>query len=694
LQRPSVKITLNLKFKIKTNVNLNQLAITLIGLDPENLEGLDDFKKGIRASITGSQGRQKSLLNDALDTAEAMSGHDPETCRIGLTRIGVLLELAMEHPRPAAQKVGSKKAGKKAGNDPKAVSFVMPPGLDAELLSEFVTENLEYMAQAESALLGWEKDPDDQELLNTIFRAFHTIKGTASFINLDCIMEMAHSVESVLARVRDGKTAYSAGNADLALKSLDVLKHILTRLKTASPGQPVVLPDQYEPVMAALKSLETSGQTAPVSVSPAALAPQPGFKEWLTQKSDIASGDQNGNNGKNSDEQSDSSVRIRIDRLDKLLDMVGELVIAQSMVSQDDIVLNGGHHGLAKKISHAGKIVRELQDLSMYLRMVPLKATFQKLNRLARDLARKNGKMVNFISEGAETEIDRNMVDLITDPLIHMIRNSIDHGIETPEDRRRLGKSGDGRICLEAGHSEGNILITIKDDGRGLSRGRIEKKAIERGLIEPAQKLNDQEVWQLIFQPGFSTAEKVTEVSGRGVGLDVVRKAVEELHGRIEIENAEGQGCTFTLRMPLTMTITDGMVVRVGGEKYILPTANIQVALRPAAADIHTVEGKAEMLDLKGQMLPVFRLHRLFGVAGAKTSLTEGLLVIVGEGVQRCALFVDDLMAQNQVVTKSLGNNMGKVPGIAGGAIMGDGRVGLILDIKGLITAAMTVTRV
>ena len=675
-------------------MDLNQLAISLIGLDPENIEGLDELKKEIAVSIAGSLGRQKRLLNDALDTAEAMSGHDAETCRIGLDRIGELLEQAMEHPRPAAKRARSKRSETIPEITYGSGSFVMPLELDPELLSEFVAENLEYVSQAESALLGWEKDPGDQELLNTIFRAFHTIKGTASFINLDCIMEMAHSVESVLARVRDGKTAYSAGNADLALKSLDVLKHILTRLKTASPGQPLMLPDQYEPVMAALKSLENSDQTAPAAASPAALTPLPGFKEWLTQKSDITSGDQNGNNGKNSDEPSDSSVRIRIDRLDKLLDMVGELVIAQSMVSQDDIVLNGGHHGLAKKISHAGKIVRELQDLSMYLRMVPLKATFQKLNRLARDLAQKNGKMVNFISEGAETEIDRNMVDLITDPLIHMIRNSIDHGIETPDERRKLGKSGDGCLCLVAGHSEGNILITIKDDGRGLNRGRIEKKAIERGLIEPTQKLNDQEVWQLIFQPGFSTAEKVTEVSGRGVGLDVVRKAVEELHGRIEIESAEGQGCTFTLRMPLTLTITDGMVVRVGGEKYILPTANIQIAIRPAAADIHTVEGKAEMLDHRGQMLPVFRLHRLFGVAGAKTSLTEGLLVLVGEGVQRCALFVDDLLAQNQVVTKSLGNNMGKVPGIAGGAIMGDGRVGLILDVKDLITAAMSVTRV
>lgn len=675
-------------------MNLNRLAILFIELDPKNLKGLEEFKNGIRTELSGSRGRQKRILNDILVAAEGLPGLDLETCQKGLVRIGELLEQVMESSQPSASKTGNKNAEKKSINNSKPGSFTLPSELDAELLSEFVAENLEYVAQAESALMDWEKDPTDKELLNTIFRAFHTIKGTASFINLDHIKEMAHQVESMLARVRDGQAVYSAGDADLALRSLDVLKNILIRLKSATPNLPVGLPVQYEEVMETLRSWGAVQKTTSAADPANNQVPVTGFKEWLSQKNEKISGECNNAIGKASDEQSDASVRIRIDRLDKLLDMVGELVIAQSMVSQDDFVLNGGHYGLSKKISHAGKIVRELQDLSMYLRMVPFKATFQKLNRLARDLAMKSGKMVNFISEGAETEIDRNMVDLITDPLIHMIRNSIDHGIEMPEERRRLGKSGDGCIWLEAGHSEGNILIKIKDDGRGLNRSQIVKKALERGLIESGQHLSDQEVWQLIFQPGFSTADQVTEVSGRGVGLDVVGKAVEALRGRVEIESAEGHGCTFTIRMPLTMTITDGMVVRVGEEKYILPTANIQIAIRPTVADIHTVEGKGEMISLRGQMLPVFRLHRLFNVSGAKTELTDGLLVVVGEGLQKCALFVDDLLAQNQVVTKSLGNNMGKVPGIAGGAIMGDGRVGLILDVKYLITAAMAVALV
>ncbi len=384
----------------------------------------------------------------------------------------------------------------------------------------------------------------------------------------------------------------------------------------------------------------------------------------------------------------ESSVRVKIDRLDKLLDTVGELVIAQTMVGQDDLIVSGKHRELSKKISHAGKIVRELQDLSMILRMVPLKGTFQKMARLARDLSQKNGKRVNFTIEGEDIEIDRNMVDMVADPLIHLIRNAVDHGIETPEERRRLGKSEDAWIYLTAGHVEGSIMLTVWDDGRGLSRQKIVDKAISRGLIDSAERMTDQEVWQMIFQPGFSTAEQVTEVSGRGVGLDVVCQAVDALRGRIEVQSSEGQGCAFIMRMPLTMAITDGMVVRVGSQRYILPIANIQKAVRPVDADIHTVNQRAEMLDFRGELLPVFRLHRLFDITDAQTELTLGLLVVIGEGQQRCALFVDDLLSQTQVVTKLLGKGINKVQGVAGGAIMSDGTVGLILDTAGIVNMA------
>jgi len=367
---------------------------------------------------------------------------------------------------------------------------------------------------------------------------------------------------------------------------------------------------------------------------------------------------------------------------------VGELVIAQTMVGQDNLIVSGKYHELNKKISQAGKIVRELHDLSMFLRMVPLKGTFQKMVRLTRDLSLKHGKMVSCITEGDDIEIDRNMVDMVADPLIHLIRNAVDHGIEFPEERRRAGKSENGRIYLTAGHAEGSIMLTVWDDGRGMNRQTIVNKAIQKGLIDSAERMTDQEVWQMIFLPGFSTAEKVTEVSGRGVGMDVVKQAVEALRGRIEVQTTEGQGCTFIMRMPLTMAITDGMIVKVGSQRYILPTANIHKAVRPQESDIHTVNQRAEMLSFRDEMVPVIRLYRFFDIPDSLADLTSGLLVVIGEGKQRCALFVDELLGQTQVVTKLLGKGMNNVPGIAGGAIMGDGTVGLILDASGIVSIA------
>jgi two-component system chemotaxis sensor kinase CheA len=274
------------------------------------------------------------------------------------------------------------------------------------------------------------------------------------------------------------------------------------------------------------------------------------------------------------------------------------------------------------------------------------------------------------------------------DPLIHLIRNAVDHGIEFPEESRRAGKSENGRIYLTAGHAEGSIMLTVWDDGRGMNRQTIVNKAIQKGLIDSAERMTDQEVWQMIFLPGFSTAEKVTEVSGRGVGMDVVKQAVEALRGRIEVQPTEGQGGTFIMRRPLPRAITDGMIVKVGSQRYILPTANIHKAVRPQESDIHTVNQRAEMLSFRDEMVPVIRLYRFFDIPDSLTDLTSGLLVVIGEGKQRCALFVDELLGQTQVVTKLLGKGMNNVPGIAGGAIMGDGTVGLILDASGIVSIA------
>ena len=669
-------------------MNLNHLAISLIELDAENLSDLDEFKKNLILTQKKATGHLKDILGQACSEIEEWSGQELESRRAGIVHLGELLEHAMELSGGSQSVAKPKKPRAVQQEKKESLKFTLSDEFDADLLNEFIIENMECANMAESAILEWEKNPDNQELLNTIFRGFHTIKGTSSFINLDCVKDLAHQAESMLARVRDGKDNFTTINADLSLKTLDMIKGILERMKLSGPGLKIELPSGYPDLLEALRDFVSGTRDLKVNNLSAEPGAQQVPQEWLSLKEEESSSDQPPVVSKTPETAAESTVRVKIDRLDKLLDTVGELVIAQTMVGQDELIVGGKHHEIGKKISHAGKIVRELHDLSMILRMVPLKGTFQKMARLARDLSQKNGKMVKFITEGEDIEIDRNMVDMVADPLVHLIRNSVDHGIETPGERRQAGKSEEGRIYLTATHAESNIVLTIGDDGRGLNRQKIIDKARARGLKDSDERMTDQDVWQIIFQPGFSTAEQVTEVSGRGVGLDVVREGVESLRGRIEVQSSEGKGCTFILRMPLTMAITDGMVVKVGSQKYVLPTVNIQKAVKPVESDIHTVNQRAEMLMFMDELLPVFRLHRLFDVPDARTELTSGLLVVIGEGKKRCALFVDDLLYQTQVVTKLLGKGLNSVPGVAGGAIMGDGTVGLILDVSGMIGMA------
>lgn len=669
-------------------MNLNNLAISLIELDPENLSDLDAFKKNLVLSKGEARGHLKDVLEQACAEVDAWSGQDLESRQAGIVRLGDLLEQAMEFRGGNLSAVKPEKPQDVPPQTAGSRNFTLSKDFDSDLLNEFIVENMEVATMAESAILDWEKDSGNQELLNTIFRGFHTIKGTSAFLNLDCVKDLAHHVESMLVRVRDGQDNFTRGHADLALKSLDMIKSILERMKSSGPGQQIELPLGLEEMHEALRIFISNIRNSKVNDQSAERADLPGFKELLAQKNGETLPDQPWVVSQAPEPVVESTVRVKIDRLDKLLDTVGELVIAQTMVGQDELVVNGKNHELNKKISQAEKIVRELHDLSMFLRMVPLKGTLQKMVRLARDLSRKNGKIVKIITEGDETEIDRNMVDMLADPLVHLIRNAVDHGIEMPDERQRLGKSSESRIYLTAGNAESSIILTVSDDGRGLSRRKIVDKAMAMGLIDSAERMTDQEVWQMIFHPGFSTAEKVTEVSGRGVGLDVVCRAVEALRGRIEVQNSEGQGCAFIMKMPLTLAITDGMVVKVGSQRYILPTGNIQKALRPAESDIHTVNQRAEMLSFRDELLPVFRLHRLFNISDAKTELISGLLVVIGDGQECCALFVDDLLSQTQVVTKLLGKGINNVPVVAGGAIMGDGTVGLILDVTGIINMA------
>ncbi|MEW6220750.1 MAG: chemotaxis protein CheA, partial [Thermodesulfobacteriota bacterium] len=384
-----------------------------------------------------------------------------------------------------------------------------------------------------------------------------------------------------------------------------------------------------------------------------------------------------------------SSIKVDVDKLDNLVNAVGELVIMQSQVRFNPLVARLTDQKLIRDFSQLARITSELQKTAMSMRMVPIRQTFQKMIRLVRDLSKKSGKLVDLVMSGEETEIDRNMVDSIYDPLVHMIRNSVDHGVQLPEERRRQGKPEQGTVQLRAFQRGGNIVIEIVDDGQGLNVERIRKKAIERGVIREEDALSPAEIQNLIFMPGFSTAETITDVSGRGVGMDVVKKAVEKLRGKVEVDSVAGNGTTFTIRLPLTMAIVDGIIVRVGNERYIIPTINIQESMKPTLEMYQTVHRRGEALLIRDNLIPLVRLYSVFGVPNPEaTDPAAGLVVVVENEGELRALLVDELLGKQEVVIKSLGGYMTDIKGVAGGTILGDGRVGLILDLAGLFDSA------
>ncbi len=432
-------------------------------------------------------------------------------------------------------------------------------------------------------------------------------------------------------------------------------------------------------------SKDKSVETSPATLPSLKTTGTPGSE---SEKGDEESTDRSSDSRKVKTTATDEKIKVSTFRLDNLVNMVGELVISQSMVLQDANAALAPDHSLCRKVSHQGKLVRELQELSMMMRMVPIQGVFQKMARLVRDLSQKTGKKVKFTTEGEETELDRIVVDQIGDPLVHMIRNAMDHGLESAEDRAAAGKNPIGHIQLRAFHQAGSIVIEIQDDGKGLNKDKILKKAIDMKMISPDQDMNDQEIYKLIFAAGLSTAAKVTEVSGRGVGMDVVKRNIEALRGKIEIASELGKGSTFTIRLPLTMAIIEGQIVRIGSVRYIIPIVNIESCLRPSQDQISTVQGHAEMVCVQNSLIPMIRLYKMFGVKPDSEIPSESSLVVVEEDEKRGCLMVDELLGQQQVVIKSLGDGIGKVRGVSGGAIMGDGKISLIVDVPGLLEMA------
>jgi two-component system chemotaxis sensor kinase CheA len=379
------------------------------------------------------------------------------------------------------------------------------------------------------------------------------------------------------------------------------------------------------------------------------------------------------------------TVKVSTSKLDNVVDMVGELVIAESLVFQNPLVQASNDQKLFKDFSQLHRITSELQKTAMSMRMVAIKQTFQKMVRLVRDLARKAGKEVDLHMSGEETEIDRRMVDEISDPMIHMIRNAVDHGLEAPEEREAAGKDLKGNIYLRAYHQGGHLLIEIRDDGRGLNREKIYRNALKKGIIRPNESLNEKEIYNLIFLPGFSTADQVTDISGRGVGMDVVKKFIDKVRGSVEIDSTPGEGTLFTIKLPLTLAIIDGILVQVGKERYILPTVTVKESFQPKEDQFYTVAKKGEVVSIRGKVFPLIRLYHILNVPAEKTKPHQGIIVVVEYENEEVCLLIDELVGKQEVVIKSLGSQFIETKGFSGGAILGDGRVGLILDIKGIL---------
>jgi two-component system chemotaxis sensor kinase CheA len=620
---------------------------------------------------------------------------------------------------------------------PEQTVEVMPADADAEMLQLFCAEAQDLLQDIEQGVLVLEVNPTDSSSLDSLFRAFHTFKGNVGVMKLMVLQQLAHELESMLDAARRGKYRLVSESITAILSGADILKRFVSELSNqivgvntgrtidlpipqlihdvhallagespaaakssggapppdAVPAPPPLSPSP-SPLPPALPLPDTTGAgngaESPRPAAPLPVEPPPPPQASAAQMSAAAPTVPPVAKAPAASQAAapvigSGIVRVDTLKLDSLIDLVGELVIAQSMVVQNPELKAITSAHLSRCLGQLRGITSDLQRTAMSLRMVPIRSTFQKMSRLVRDLALQQGKEIALELEGEETELDRNIVEELSDPLVHMIRNSADHGIEMPAARTAAGKPAAGTITLRAFHQGGFIVIQIEDDGRGLSPAKIRAKAIERGIIRADEILDDRETFDLIFAAGFSTAEKVTDLSGRGVGMDVVRRNIEKMRGKIEIDSVEGQGTTFTLYVPLTLAIIEGLLVGVGDQRYVIPTLSVRESFRPLPGMVTQVQGRGEVVSVRGRLTPILRLGRHLNTPHTATDPTEGIIVVVEAGQDSRCLLVDQLIGKQEVVIKNLGDMFRHQTEFAGAAILGDGRVGLILDINALV---------
>lgn len=585
-----------------------------------------------------------------------------------------------------------------------------------KLKNIFFEEAAELISAAESSLLLLEKDKQNEKIIDQIFRSIHTLKGSGSLFGFENMSSLSHVLEDLLEEVRSKRVPVNDALISTLFKAIDMIKLLVEAEKSGTPASTSNLSELTNKLVELLKSFtykKGKSITGKKSKKSPKLIGEILINEGAISEAELEKTLEKQNSpigkilieeGKINEKQLEETlekqknlgitpqtfVRVSAQKLDSLVDLVGELVISHSIIKQSSIVQDIKNQQFIVNLSHLGKVIHNMQDQIMSLRMVPISQTFNRMKRLVRDVSVKLGKKVELIIIGEDTEIDKNIVDDLNEIIVHIVRNAIDHGIEAPEERTQSGKKPVGLLELSAYPKGGNIIIEIRDDGHGLSKEKITKKA--KGMKLAFDPDNDFEVQQIIFEPGFSTSEKITDMSGRGVGMDAVKKKLEGIRGKIEVSSEEGKGTVFKIILQPTLAIIDGMVFSVGAERMIIPTLSIEESLRPQKEQVITIKGNTEAVLIRGKVYPLIRLHNIFSIEKASTKPWEALVMLAKSQGRRCVILIDEIIGQQQVVVKSLGEKLQRLKAISGGAILGDGKVGLILDLDGLMDFAQQQT--
>jgi two-component system chemotaxis sensor kinase CheA len=542
------------------------------------------------------------------------------------------------------------------------------------VLNEFLEDASGHLDAVENSLLDLEKlttrGECDKTILTNLLGNLHTLKGNSGMMGFTPVQQFIHKLETILKQVMDDVTSMSAELFETFYSALNALRSGLRQLSE----DPAAILDFCDEIMA------INCLCAPIADKKRHTESSENIFTSNEKKDDFSNVIQQG-----------STLKVNFEKLDELLNLVGELVIQRTALSSLESRIRDQVHdrvtldAFSEACQLIGKSANDLRESIMKVRMLPIKVVFQRFNRLVRDLSRVHGKEVNLVFEGDETELDKSVIDKIGEPLLHLIRNAIDHGFETPIEREQLKKPRMGTLLLKASHENGHIIISASDDGRGMSTKKISQKALENWILDEkeARSLSEQEAFDLVFIPGFSTSNEVSDTSGRGIGLDVVKKTVTSFNGMIEVESKPDKGTCFTIKLPLTLAIIQALMVEVAGELFAIPHSGVLESIQVDINDIHEVSDK-EMILLRGGLLPICRLDRFFGISQQKIRETE-YVVVVGNGEKRSGLVVDRLVGQQEIVIKAHDDYLGELPGIAGGTVLGNGRISHIIDIASLI---------